>query len=88
MKKIKRLNQNPASKAECECGCSFFTQLEAVQVDGLHTVALGNKVTTIGDKFYFLKCIACGDLYEPNILSFSMGDLTTRYGKLLDRLEQ
>jgi hypothetical protein len=69
-------SQNAAAKAqlnkeiyECNCGCTWFEQLQVNQFVSENQIVPGQKVPPLnGEDFYLLKCVKCSALTEPRTM--------------------
>ena len=68
--------QNAAAKRqlnkeiyECQCGCTWFEQLQVNQFVSESQIIPGQKVPPLnGEDFYLLKCAKCSTLTEPRAM--------------------
>lgn len=70
------------------CACTWFEQIQAVQVDKFHTVIIGQEVPHKSPvPFQLLRCIRCGELHEPNISAGPQDVAKSKYDEFLDDME-
>jgi len=73
---------------ECSCGCTHFQQVEVHQYPKMHQVVLGQPVQPHGLLgFYILKCLKCGEVYEPSVHLGARDQARRAYDLFLDEME-
>jgi len=74
---------------KCKCGCSFLEQVPVHQFPKTHNVILGQPVQPYGGiGFYVLRCIKCGEVYEPSVQLAARDQARKVYDAFLDQMEQ
>lgn len=73
----------------CQCGCSYLEQVPVHQFPKNHSVILGQAVPPHGDMgFYVLRCIKCGEIYEPQVQIAARDSARRAYDHFLDEMER
>ncbi len=75
--------------ATCEkCKCQWFEQVQVNQYMADHTTVLGQRLPPVGDmQFVLLRCVKCGEKYQPNVLINQQDTATKLYNSMLDQLD-
>ena len=73
----------------CTCGCSYLEQVPVYQFPKNHSVILGQAVPPHADMgFYILRCIKCGEIYEPQVQIAARDSARRAYDAFLDEMER
>jgi hypothetical protein len=75
--------------ASCEkCNSTWFEQLVVKQFKLNHTAIIGQLVPPAGPyEFVVLRCIKCGEKYQPNVMVTAQDRGAKLYNEFLDELE-
>jgi hypothetical protein len=77
----------PAKCAKCEC--TWFEQFQVKQLKVNHSAVLGQTIPPANDfQFTIIRCIKCGEKYQPNIIAGREDQEFKSYSSLLDSLEE
>src|SRR5579863_2748328 len=81
-------NQDVASCDKCKV--TWFETVQVTQFKTDYTCIIGQTPPMANDfKFVFLRCLGCGEKYEPNIIHGGMRTKETKlYDDLLDSLDK
>lgn len=77
--------------ASCEkCGVTWFEQVDVYQYKTDYTSVLGQTPPPASDfRFVFLRCIGCGEKYEPNIVQAGLQNKEAKlYEALLNEMDK
>lgn len=94
MQRVNQVNEvtyssKPDTRAVCpKCGCHWFKQIEAQQIDKEHYISVGQKINPIDNiRFVLLQCVKCSELLEPNFTYVSTDKIGEAYNNLLNEVE-
>jgi len=85
--------QSPGGKkedtAKCQkCECTWFEQFHVRQLKANHTAILSQAVAASNPyEFVVIRCIKCGEKYQPNILAGAQDQANKLYNEFLDMLD-
>lgn len=72
----------------CGCGCEYFQEIQCSKYPAIHYVVLGQKIPKLDAQFLLYRCVACGQLHEPNLANRAPSQEEDNYRKLLDNIEK
>lgn len=75
--------------AKCQkCECTWFEQFTVKQLKANHSAILSQAVAPATPyEFVVIRCIKCGEKYQPNVLAGAQDQAAKLYNEFLDMLE-
>jgi hypothetical protein len=70
------------------CNCEFMEKVSVALHPDNHSVIPTQSVPTLGETYYFYRCLSCGALNEPRVTRLSRDSFDRDYQFHLDQLAE